>query len=102
MSILKIRPFDESDWHGFSGCESKTPFVVEFTDPDFFLIVDGTHAEAHRLAEGNKAYYYSAEFPTAGIALLAAMSLQGRESLTQVSKVWSDFALQDTGVSGEL
>ena len=102
MNNLKIRPFDESDWIGFSGCESETPFIVEFSDPNFFLVIDGAHAEAHRLVGDDKAYYFRAEFSSPGMALAAAMSLHGHESLTQVSKAWGDLAIEDSGVSGEL
>ena len=102
MSSLKLRTFTDADWMGFSGCSSKYPILVETPDPDFFVIVDGDHAEAHRLVGEEKAYYYSAKFPTAGLTLIAVMSLTGDESLEQVEKAWDEFAIPGSGHSDEL
>ena len=102
MSDLRLRPFDDADWLGFSGCETLDPLIAESSDPDFFVIIDGNHAEAHRLIDDERALYFAAQFPTKGIALLAAMLLKGDESVGQVKEIWSEYMVEGTGRQDEL
>jgi len=39
VAKTQFRPFDESDWMSFSGCESETPFIGEVGD--IAVVLDG-------------------------------------------------------------
>tara|TARA_B100000131_G_scaffold295127_1_gene311842 strand:- start:7431 stop:7757 length:327 start_codon:yes stop_codon:yes gene_type:complete len=102
LSSPTLRQFDSSDWDAFSGCDSDSPLVVEYSDPNFFLIVDDQHVEAHRVADDERSDYYVAHFPSAGIALVAAMSLVGNESLAEVANKWDSLVTEGSDYQGVL
>lgn len=43
IATLKFRPFDESDYNGFSGVESENPMIAE--NDEFVVVLDGDCVE---------------------------------------------------------
>lgn len=50
MATLTFRPFDDSDWMGWAGCESAEPMIAE-TD-DITVIIDGETVTFNSYNEG--------------------------------------------------
>ena len=50
MAKVQFRPFDDSDWMGWAGCESAEPMIAE-TD-DITVIIDGETVTFNSYNEG--------------------------------------------------
>ncbi len=78
---INLKPFDEEDWFAFAGCDSKNPMVAYCKD--FTLVLDGDHAEVHRMdCTGDErwaSYNRTWAFPDHGTAMIFALSVRGTE-----------------------
>lgn len=49
IQSLTFRPFDETDYYGFSGVESPIPLIAENEDEGILMIIDGPVAELYAM-----------------------------------------------------
>ena len=86
-----LTPFDNYDWDIWSGCEDPLPLKLEWEDNEgISIIIDGCDIivcadTASSLSHiSSEASYELFTFSSKGIAILAAMTLDGNENLKDI------------------
>jgi|2_EtaG_2_1085320.scaffolds.fasta_scaffold31820_2 hypothetical protein len=82
---MKVRNFTSHDYASWAGVESLSPYIA--SSETMVCVVDGNSLETFHhteVSDFSTAPYIHVQFPTAGLALLAAMELRGDETSKEI------------------